>query len=984
MSAVSKELNKYFIMDEKEEHLSGLDASDSDSEDSSETSTRDGGSDMESLFGGQRRLEWKNPPVLLMDGESIVEVLLRMQEQIETLQREKFTSPPSNLDMNAVLDEVDTRIQHSDLNSSMSAMKREIDTVWVSMDSVREEMIRFRESVSRLKGSGLTKSNKIGALKRNSTMSKGGLSQKLDINGTANDNAEESKIPTLKRSFSENKDDDGEDTDDYNPIFESMEVLRKDQAYLRGNVTENRDMLVALQNKMSKNVQELKHVSSMKDGPTASSISYDKRSTTPARSTIGAKELKKIKKKNKKLIKTQMQRMMREIQKVNSALKLELETQSTTNKTWQETSEEKNTKALSTAKERVVTIEKRLQTIAHEILQNVDQVRSDFNQELESSNNNVIGLSDDITHLQHSTEEQYEALYELIEGTHVEMKTLVVVGDEKESRFESKLNQITASIDEHSSIFDKVQNNLQVMKVKNEKSILQLEKELTRNYTDAVQNKTDIQALTQVQGDDHRTLSVALELQRTLNKTTFEVTQTALIKQGKVSDDIRLKCFRGHDALQANVAEMKGTLNNNILSNQINHENLSKMVFGNEKKINETTVFLDRTISTVEKHRTKHVSEYDGIIGQITHLKVETNERKDEMEKVSLSFVHMKSEMKELQNKVVSDLNVSHEHVVSLVEKESLRTEALYESFQEKQKRFTRMIANASVRNLSSTEMLSELGKISTKIAEDDLAMERSPHVTPITTAIFSERIQQSMVKNALLVSEIILAKCEYDIFKNALGHNDISEQEFQIQIVSAQYAMAEKWLTSVEKKISDKASDMHDETMLAKRRVYLIALQHILDAALAKRSFPMQFLENHFHSSDSLLHAQPTADDFSLTNTGVKGTKAKRPLHSTSLPRKNLLNEIIPLHEGATVGGMRPIHVPSSEYIYRGGFRLPRRSNEPFEPPSLRNNKQILSSLNDNTLSPNLETQEESRDNLLELATVHIPTTTVSNNNIL
>lgn len=290
----------------------------------------------------------------------------------------------------------------------------------------------------------------------------------------------------------------------------------------------------------------------------------------------------------------------------------------------------------------------------------------------------------------------------------------------------------------------------------------------------------------------------------------------------------------------------------------------------------------------------------------------------------------VRQQLETFRVEISRDLQDNVERMSKQVMNEAMRTEALYESFLEKQEHFSRVIALSSIRNMSHADLLKELDNLRFKAAEMGLAVE-TPKQAKAKKYLFGERVQQQLVKHCQNVAELLVARAEFEGLRSAITKQGHVEKDIPAAMKALQFEAADQWVQQVLQTVSGKSSELHDQDVLTRRAAFHSALRFLLHATIERRTL------------GSVIEAPSEASfqgDFSKTNQGVVGQSTKSASDILTQKSYNFgpsvpLNEVMPML-AASENSMRPMRYPDgAPHVYRGGFKFPATPKS--NPTSLR-----------------------------------------------
>ncbi|EQC36816.1 hypothetical protein SDRG_05647 [Saprolegnia diclina VS20] len=283
--------------------------------------------------------------------------------------------------------------------------------------------------------------------------------------------------------------------------------------------------------------------------------------------------------------------------------------------------------------------------------------------------------------------------------------------------------------------------------------------------------------------------------------------------------------------------------------------------------------------------------------------------------------------------------------------KEGERTEALYAAFNEKQTKFAEMVAKASTRNMTIATLNKELDALCDAFVAECWKFEISARQEGKVAATssradnngtnrkqFSERQQNFLVKNAQFFADLVCAKAEYEVLKVASNKEIRGQAELDAKMVRLQLDIVEKLNTRMLAKVSNNKNtgEQFDKGSIDRREVFMQTLANMLDGAISRRTLSGGGVapeDGH----------QPQGDGHFLETIRLQGqvrpssTAGGRPTTALESPSTHSKRRDTGASTGFGVRAESPvldadarriIQSPHSNapYVYRGGFRIPNR----------------------------------------------------------
>ncbi|OQR90899.1 periplasmic binding protein [Thraustotheca clavata] len=387
-------------------------------------------------------------------------------------------------------------------------------------------------------------------------------------------------------------------------------------------------------------------------------------------------------------------------------------------------------------------------------------------------------------------------------------------------------------------------------------------------------------------------------------------------------------------SLTKTVLEHKDESEKNFATTRSKIENHQLETEGMKVHTEAAIAAIKEKLSYLEESNMSFRTEYNATQSEVdrtfAEIATETNSTHVILDSMNATFQTLTSkqeyfdqQLNVVQNEYRTEISATAAKLNETVAKEGERTEALYAAFTEKQSKFADMVAKASTRNMSIATLNKELDILCDSFVGECWKFEISSRQegkianSPASRADnnsnrkqFSDRQQNFLVKNAQFFADLVCAKAEYEVLKTASNKETRSQAELDAKMVYLQEEIIDKLNTR----------------MLAK-------LANLLNGALARRTLagggggPQEdgrqsgdgsFLETMRLQGrpSSQASARPTssADSNSPFNKRREsyscfGVRADSPVQDAD--------------------ARRIIQSPhsNSPYVYRGGFRIPNRN---------------------------------------------------------
>ncbi|ETW08596.1 hypothetical protein, variant 1 [Aphanomyces invadans] len=204
-----------------------------------------------------------------------------------------------------------------------------------------------------------------------------------------------------------------------------------------------------------------------------------------------------------------------------------------------------------------------------------------------------------------------------------------------------------------------------------------------------------------------------------------------------------------------------------------------------------------------------------------------------------------------LQHDFRCEITVTTAKLSEAVAKEGQRTEALYAAFAEKQAKFAEIVAKSSTRNMPIATVNKELDKLCDAFVNECWKFEISPRQEGQTgppgrsdnngssRKQFSERQQVWVVKNCQFFADLICAKAEYDIMRTYSNKDTKTQSSLETKMIRAQAEILENLHLRIEAKISNNKNcgEQFDRSTIERREVFVETIHNLTDGALARRT---------------------------------------------------------------------------------------------------------------------------------------------------
>lgn len=887
---------------------------------------------------------------------SLVDIVKQLQEQVQLLmdRNEGLGDKKDRRDNEVLLEKIDSRIASSETNSGILSMKDEMKTMWQAMDTLRKDNHRLRQEGYRSDYEKQESENK----KETSEYEKKKDEYEKKEGEEQNVKKQESVSPEALL-----------------PVFNAVASSNDNSNHLRDCLLETKEMMVQLQLKMNRDYEALNQQMSVL------SKQEGKSGLSKADMEKQQKDIRMVEKKTKLLIKSANAAVLNEVNKLNKQMeKSVLESkQSDETQSMVDDAILKVQKELENTNGVVKSSKKNMEEWTMKFTEFQAKYELELSQSLEGKEKLEFCM-DRLDALNMKVEETMEADKKTMEFAADVRKHVNTSIASVEKQIQSKCTNMTnelilplqrdakkqfASID----LFKKQMNTFQLI---TESDLVKIEK-FRKDTMKAIElanagiqdGKQATIAQQKLYGEKIQNVVIDVETNTNALKEEIEqqITDIKHENQQQGGHILELQNY-AKQIEKTSVDGLKTCSDDRAIGEQKLHEAI--MHAENEvQALKELTTSLNAYITargedSIQALATSAESK-QAVDTAIENMANTLTTFENKQSTLSNHYSILQDELRDKLQQCQTDLH-------DQVHQEALRTEALYGSFLEKQEKFARLIANSSIQNMSISDMKKQLELMSQKYVDECLSVERqviankTTEKGKATPSIFSERLQRSIVKDCTFVAEIIIARAEADTLRSdmvkdstvstpASGMNPSPFVDAQKTIINAQNQMCIDWLQYMNKRVHDKSSEIHDQETLGKRTKFLAAIRATLENAIERRSLPygMYFTQ----------HDAPLGKDelFCDTNPGVVGSKTTGPLSRgqllKSMPNTDSLGALTP----GSSGGMRPIRFPNgAPHVYRGGFRIPKQSDEVMQLP-----RQIASA--------NIETKHRPMQ-----STVHIP----------
>ncbi|OQR99069.1 hypothetical protein ACHHYP_07378 [Achlya hypogyna] len=455
---------------------------------------------------------------------------------------------------------------------------------------------------------------------------------------------------------------------------------------------------------------------------------------------------------------------------------------------------------------------------------------------------------------------------------------------------------------------------------------------------------------------------VAREAGENLKKDTNRL--AAKIKEGQDA----------HSALIKTVVDNKNDTEKNFATMRSKVENHQLETEAMKVNTEAALATIKEKLSYLEEGNLSFRTEYDAaqtvINRTFAEIATEANSTHVILDSMNATFdafaakqEYFNDQINAMQVEYRTEIGATATRLNEAVIKEGERTEALYAAFTEKQTKFAEMIAKASTRNMSIATLNKELdalcdnfvgecwkfeisarqeGKVRCHVVSLELTLAQATN-TPSSRADnngtnrkqFSERQQNFLVKNTQFFADLVCAKAEYEVLKTASNKEVRSQAELDTKMVRLQLDILDKLNTRMLAKVTNNKNtgEQFDKGSIERRDLFMQTLANMLEGALNRRTLCGGGPAVHDDGG------QPQSDGSFLETVRLQGQLRSPPnvgrsatgLESTSPFKRRDANAGFGVRAESPVldaDSRRMIQSPhaNSPFVYRGGFRIPNR----------------------------------------------------------
>ncbi|KAF1329861.1 hypothetical protein FI667_g5546, partial [Globisporangium splendens] len=391
------------------------------------------------------------------------------------------------------------------------------------------------------------------------------------------------------------------------------------------------------------------------------------------------------------------------------------------------------------------------------------------------------------------------------------------------------------------------------------------------------------------------------------------------------SADRRIAALQKHThALQTDLDKTNRTVENElaVVKNQLFHA--EDAISTLKRDIEETQGEVDRNFRT-QYQENKDIKSF---LDALHTAKEEMQARQDSAE----------SQMLALQAGNRAEIQAATMKLVSIVDKESDRIEALYTSFQSKQEHFGEVVAKSSIRNMDLADMNREIDKICESFVQECWKFETSARSSNKTSArpsdnnsspndgrkLFNERQQQLLVHNCQFIADLIVARAEYEALQTGCNKELKNQHDIDETMLDVQVSIVDKVWAKIHTKIMNNKDigEQFDKSTLDRRELYIGTISNMLTASIKRRTLGGVGCDQRGGRDESGGASHFETQRLLNVSTTGNGTSRRKTSRETNNRRSTaLVASGLPADAEST----RAAFSPGSSYVFRAGFRLPK-----------------------------------------------------------
>ncbi|KAL4114790.1 hypothetical protein PRIC2_014243 [Phytophthora ramorum] len=356
-----------------------------------------------------------------------------------------------------------------------------------------------------------------------------------------------------------------------------------------------------------------------------------------------------------------------------------------------------------------------------------------------------------------------------------------------------------------------------------------------------------------------------------------------------------------------------------MVKNQLFH--FEEVTSAHKREIEETRREVDRNFKN-QYHENQAIN---GSLDSLHTAKEEIMARQDAAE----------SQMMALQAENRAEIQAATVKLVAVVDKESDRVEALYASFQQKQEHFADVVARSSIRNMDLADMNREIDRVCENFVSECWKFETSARSSSKHSARpsdnngagrkqFNERQQQLLVRDCQFIADLMVARAEYEILQTGCNKEVRNQHTMDEDMLDQQGGIMEKIRVKIHTKIMNNKNigEQFDKSTLDRRELYMDTVNNMMIASMKRRTL---MGDNHRHRNVVHDDIASASGEFLETTRLVAHSSASKGMSRRKTSRDSMSVTAAGLPEEAPMS--RSAFTPSTNYVLRAGFRLPKAS---------------------------------------------------------
>ncbi|GLE01655.1 hypothetical protein PINS_up010489 [Pythium insidiosum] len=330
------------------------------------------------------------------------------------------------------------------------------------------------------------------------------------------------------------------------------------------------------------------------------------------------------------------------------------------------------------------------------------------------------------------------------------------------------------------------------------------------------------------------------------------------------------------------------------------------------------------------------------------------------------------AQMMALQAENRAEIQSATAKLIAIVDKESDRVEALYASFQERQEHFADVVARSSIRNMDLTDMNREMDRICESFVQECWKFETSARSSNKASSrlsdnnnnnnnsvaaarkLFNERQQQLLTKNCQFIADLIVARAEYEVLHTGCNKDVKNQVSLDDLMLDAQDSIVEKVKVKIQTKIMNNKNigEQFDKSTLDRRELYLETVANMIEASMKRRTLLSGSSGGRGDANDRYYREDPARASILSVNASfletqrlTTSTSGGNSIRRKSSSRRTPLS-FTPTGLGSDLDSSRSAFTPGSSYVYRAGFRLPKAAAQspPNSPEAVLRRGTVLS----------------------------------------